>query len=82
MDEDEFESPPVPITHLRDSLGFFYQHDRETDRPVIIQRYRDQSVVMVPLWEWRWLKQLEANVRAGKSIITEDDANAISRDVS
>ena len=75
MDEDEFESPPVPITHLRDSLGFFYQHVRETDRPVIIQRYRDQSVVMVPLWEWRWLKQLEAKVRAGEPIITEEETD-------
>jgi aryl-alcohol dehydrogenase-like predicted oxidoreductase len=81
MDECEFESLPVPITHLRDSLGFFYQHVAETNRPLVIQRYREQSVVMVPLWEWRWLKQLEANVRAGKPIITEKEINAISRDV-
>lgn len=73
MDEGDLENPPIPITHLRDSLGFFYQHVAETDRPLVIQRYHDQSVVMVPLWEWRWLKQLEAKVRAGEPIITEDD---------
>ncbi len=72
MDEAEFENPPVPITHLRDSLGFFYQHVRETDRPVIIQRYRDHSVVMVPLWEWRWLKEIEDKVRRGEPIIQEE----------
>ncbi|WP_044253201.1 hypothetical protein [Rhodopirellula sp. SWK7] len=82
MDEDDLETFAVPITHVRDSLGFYYQHVAETERPVVIQRYRDRSVVMVPLWEWRWLKQIEAKIRAGEPIITEDDLAAISRDVS
>lgn len=73
MDEDE--PMAIPITHLRDSLGFFYQHVAETDRPLVIQRYREQSVVMVPLWEWRWLKQLEAKVRAGEPIIPEEETD-------
>ncbi|MDB4664398.1 hypothetical protein OAE63_00185 [bacterium] len=82
MDDDDLENFAVPITHVSDSLGFYYQHVAETERPVVIQRYRDRSVVMVPLWEWRWLKQIEAKVRAGEPIITEDDLAAISRDVS
>lgn len=73
MDETEPDAPPVQITHLRDSLGFFYQLVADTDRPIVIQRYRDQSVAMVPLWEWQWLKQLEAKVRAGEPVIPEED---------
>lgn len=69
MDDDE--SPPIPISHLRDFLGFFYQHVAETDWPVIIQRYRDQSVAMVPRWEWRWFKELEAKIQTGELILTE-----------
>jgi hypothetical protein len=72
MNEDDLEDFAVPITHVRDSIGFFYQHIAETDRPVVIRRYRETAVVMVPLWEWRWLKQLEANVRAGKPVTPED----------
>jgi hypothetical protein len=46
------------FTLVRDSSGVFYQHVADTDRPIVIRRYRDQSVVMFPLWEWRWFKQL------------------------
>lgn len=70
---DENEPMVIPITHLRDSLGYFYQHIAETDRPLVIQRYRDQSVVMVPLWEWQWLKQVEAKVRAGEPVIPKEE---------
>lgn len=72
---NENEDPPILISHLRETLGFVYQHVAQTDRPVIIQRYRDQSVVMVPLWEWRWLKDVEAKVRAGIPIIPEDETD-------
>ncbi len=71
MGEDE--PMVIAITQLRDSLGYFYQHIADTDRPLVIQRYRDQSVVMVPLWEWQWLKQVEAKVRAGEPIIPEEE---------
>ncbi|QDU76894.1 hypothetical protein Pan97_39510 [Bremerella volcania] len=54
------------ITHLRDSLGWAYQSVANTDEPIVIQRYSKQDVVMVPLWEWQFLKQIEASIRAGE----------------
>ncbi len=54
------------ITHLRDSLGWAYQCVANTDEPIVIQRYSRQDVVLVPLWEWRFLKQIEAAIRAGE----------------
>ena len=53
------------ITHLRDSLGWAYQCVANTDEPIVIQRYSKQDVVMVPLWEWQFLKEMEAAIRAG-----------------
>lgn len=31
-----------------------------TNEPVIVKRYNRSDVTLVPLWEWRWLKQIEA----------------------
>jgi len=56
----------ILITHLRDCLGIAYSHVKNTDEPVIIQRYKDQDVAMVPLWEWRFLKAVKAKIRAGQ----------------
>jgi hypothetical protein len=54
------------ISHLRDTLGIACQHVARTDEPVIVQRYNRQDVALVPLWEWRFLKQIEAKLRAGE----------------
>lgn len=54
------------ISHLRDILGYAYQVVVETDEPIIVQRYLRQDVAMVPLWEWRFLKELEQRVKAGE----------------
>jgi len=56
----------IRITHLRDGLGIAYQHVVNTDEPVIVQRYNRQDVVLVPLWEWQFLKGIEAAIRAGE----------------
>jgi len=56
----------VGITHLRDTLGIAYQHVANYDEPIIVQRYSRKDVVMVPLWEWKFFKQLEADIRAGR----------------
>jgi hypothetical protein len=56
----------VTITHLRDSLGVAYQHVATTHEPIIVQRYSRKDVVLVPLWEWEFFKQLEADIRAGR----------------
>ncbi|MCA9091728.1 MAG: hypothetical protein KDA90_24225, partial [Planctomycetaceae bacterium] len=56
----------VAISHLRDCLGVVYLHVARTNEPAIIARYGSPEVVMVPLWEWRWLKQIEEAIRAGE----------------
>ncbi len=33
---------------------------------MIVKRYNPSDVALVPLWEWRWLKQIEAGIRAGE----------------
>ena len=40
-------------------------HVARSDEPLIVRRYRRADVVLVPLWEWRWLKQIEQAIRAG-----------------
>ena len=65
MSESEPETV-VRITHLRDTLGWAYQHVVATDEPIVIQRYKAQDVMLVPAWEWRFLKQIEADIRAGR----------------
>ncbi len=56
----------IRITHLRDCLGIAYQHVVQSDEPIIVQRYNRQDVALVPLWEWEFLKRVEAAIRAGK----------------
>ena len=56
----------VAISHLRDCLGVVYLHVARTNEPAIIARYGIPEVVMVPLWEWRWLKAIEAAIQAGE----------------
>ena len=56
----------IHITHLRDSLGIAVQHVAQTDEPIIVQRDSRQDVALVPLWEWRFFKRLEAAIRDGR----------------
>ena len=56
----------MQISHLRGSLGWAYRLVVETDEPVVVQRYKAQDVMLVPAWEWRFLKQIEADIRAGR----------------
>ena len=49
----------VGISELRDSLGFAVQEVARSGTPVAIRRYRKTEVILVPLAEWRRLKQLE-----------------------
>lgn len=56
----------VRITHLRGCLGIAYHHVVNTEEPVVIKRYSRADVALVPLWEWRFLKDMEASIRAGK----------------
>ena len=60
------EERVMRITHLRDNLGWAYRLVVETDEPVVVQRYKAQDVMLVPAWEWRFLKQVEADIRAGR----------------
>lgn len=60
------EERVMRITHLRDNLGWAYRLVVETDEPVVVQRYKRQDVMLVPAWEWRFLKQVEADIRAGR----------------
>ena len=61
----------VAISHLRDVIGIVYQHVSRTNEPVIVRRYNRTDVALVPLWEWRWLKQIEAAIRAGEIDVSE-----------
>ena len=54
------------ISHLRDCLGVAYLHVANTGEPVIVRRYARTDVALVPLWEWRWLKGIEAAIQAGE----------------
>ncbi len=37
-----------------------------TDEPIVVQRYKAKDVMLVPAWEWRFLKRIEADIRAGR----------------
>lgn len=67
------EAHVMRITHLRDSLGWAYLTVAQTDEPIIIQRYNAQDVVMVPRWEWDFLKEMEAAIRAGECPWAKED---------
>ncbi len=60
------EEHPMHITHLRDSLGWAWQEVVRTDEPIVVLRYNRPDVMLVPAWEWRFLKQIEADIQAGR----------------
>ncbi len=61
----------MAITHLRDHLGFACQMVAESDEPVVVLRYRKGIVAIVPLWEWRFFKELEVDIRAGRKRVID-----------
>ena len=73
----------MKVSHLRDGLGMVCQHVARTDEPVVITRYGQADVVLVPLWEWRFFKQLEADIRAGrKHLLVPEDSPGIGPEVA
>jgi hypothetical protein len=56
----------VRISHLRDHLGMACRHVARTDEPVVVRRYKREDVAIVPLWEWRFFKRIEAAIRDGR----------------
>jgi hypothetical protein len=72
----------MSITHLRDGLGIACQHVANTDEPIIVRRYKREDVAIVPLWEWRFFKRIEAAIRDGRlpwndalaELVDEDEA--------
>jgi len=60
------EERTMGIAALRDNLAWACKSVAETDEPIIVQRYARRDVAIVPLWEWRFLKEIEAAIRAGK----------------
>ena len=67
---DEFQ---VGITELRDSLGFTVQEVARSGTPVAIRRFRKTEVILVPLTEWRRLKQLEIDLGEPDPFDFDDD---------
>jgi PHD/YefM family antitoxin component YafN of YafNO toxin-antitoxin module len=69
----------MAVTHLRECLGFACQVVAESDEPVVVTRYRKGIVAIVPLWEWRFFKELEADIRAGRKrlVVVEDESAEI-----
>lgn len=62
----------MKITHLRDNLGWAYREVAQTDIPIVVQRYGKKDVALVPAWEWRFFKQLEADIRAGQCPVAKE----------
>lgn len=63
------------ISHLREVLGYACQQVAISGEPIIIQRYKRQEVVIVPLANWRYYQEMEANLRK-EADAGEDDAEA------
>ncbi len=61
----------IKITHLRRCLGVACLHVGRTDEPVVVTRHGKAEVAIVPLWEWRFFKELEADLRAGRHRLIE-----------
>ncbi len=66
----------ICITHLRDCLGIAYLHVVRTDEPVVVKRYGRCDAMLVPAWEWRWLKELEAGIQAGNCPVGRERGEA------
>jgi hypothetical protein len=39
--------------------------------PIVVKRYSPREVVIVPQWEWQFLKQTEADIRGGRCLWEE-----------
>lgn len=65
----------MTVADLRYGLGMVCQHVARTNETVVVTRYGKGIVAVVPLWEWRFFKELEADLLAGRKRIldlTED----------
>jgi len=55
------------ISHLREVLGYACKQVALTGEPIIVQRYNRQEVILVPLADWRYYQQMEAELRNGET---------------
>jgi len=53
------------ISHLREVLGYACKQVASTGEPIVVQRYNRQEVILVPLADWRYYQQMEAELRDG-----------------
>lgn len=53
------------ISHLREVLGYACKQVALTGEPIVVQRYNRQEVILVPLADWRYYQQMEAELRDG-----------------
>lgn len=64
------------ISHLREVLGYACKQVALTGEPIVVQRYNRQEVVIVPLADWRYYQEMEANMRdatdAGDDVAEEN----------
>jgi PHD/YefM family antitoxin component YafN of YafNO toxin-antitoxin module len=51
------------ISHLREVLGYACKQVALTGEPIVVQRYNRQEVILVPLADWRYYQQMEAEIR-------------------
>ncbi len=65
----------IRISHLRDCLGMTCQWVAQTDEPLVVQRYSRQDVIIVPLWEWRFLQEVADEVRLREEIEQDSDVD-------
>ena len=56
----------LQISHLREVLGYACQQVAISGEPIIVQRYNRQDVIIVPLADWRFYQQMEADLRDGR----------------
>jgi hypothetical protein len=66
----------MKISHLRDNLGWACQQVAQTEEPIIVKRYRHKDVAIVPLWEWQFFKQLEAQIKDGRCPVGREKGEA------
>ena len=62
----------MTLAYLRDGLGMVCQHVARTNDVVVVTRYGKGIAALVPLWEWRFFKELEADLRDGRKRIVDE----------
>lgn len=67
----------MPISHLREVLGYACQQVARSGDPIVVQRYNRRDVILVPLVDWEYLNQLATQVLAEQQLMPyEGEENA------